>query len=81
MYKKSHDYLANNIPTINIINAQVKNNSTNVTIKVLKKITESINPTIITTIPIIPIVDNIQKLFFIRFTLQEQCFIINLLGS
>jgi len=78
--KKAHDYLANNIPIVNIKNAQVKNNPTNISIKTLKKITESINPTIIKTIPIIPIVDNIKNLFFILFTLQEQYFIINFFG-
>jgi hypothetical protein len=80
MNKKSYNYLANSIPTINIINAQVKNNPTNISIKSLKKITEIINPTIIKTIPIIPIVDNNKNLFFILFTLQEHCFIINFFG-
>jgi hypothetical protein len=78
--KKSCDYLANSKPIIIIKNTQVSNNPTKKSIKVLKKITEIINPIIIKTIPIIPIVDAIKNLFFILFTLQEQCFIINFFG-
>jgi hypothetical protein len=76
----SPDYLVNSKPIIIIKNIQVNNNPTKNSIKALKKITEIINPTIIKTIPIIPIVDAIKNLFFILFTLQEQCFIINIFG-
>jgi hypothetical protein len=69
--KKSNDYLANSIPNINIKKAQVKNNIINISIKLLKKITESINPIIIKTIPIIPIVDNIKNLFLILLYLRN----------
>jgi hypothetical protein len=78
--KKSSDYLVNSKPIIIIKNTQVSNNPTKKSIKVLKKSTEIINPIIIKTIPIIPIVDVIKNLFFILYTLQEQCFIINIFG-
>ncbi len=54
------------------------NKPTKLSIKVLKKITEIINPTIIKTVPIVDVINN---LFSILLRLHEQCFIINFFGG